>query len=234
MRPIVSLSGVSRVSASSIRRSVSSSIQGRPRPLILGSVSSSFSTLCEYASRAARSSKSSRIYLCSLLKREAAKGPLLFLVAEALPIIPQRYALPPGVWGKFFSTRLRRSPFYLRHQVACGLLCTYRSAVLTFWLQIYLLDSLVLALSACGENTAGTSINWLMINYLSLRHITQDLFIIIPLAFLFPFKPDYKTVQKPPLSGPSLWMRPSAFSLARCFSMAFGVIPIISASLRAE
>ena len=154
--------------------------------------------------------------------------------AEAPPTIPQRYALPPGVWGKFFSTRLRRSPFYLRHQVSCGLLCIYRSAVLTFWLQIYLLDSLVLALSACGENTAGTSINWLMINYLSLRHITQDLFIIIPLAFLFPFKPDYKTVQKPPLSGPSLWMRPSAFSLARCFSMAFGVIPIISASLRAE
>ena len=150
------------------------------------------------------------------------------------PLLSELPTVFVHITGKFFPTRLRRSPFYLRHQVSCGLLCIYRSAVLTFWLQIYLLDSLVLALSACGENTAGISINWLMINYLSLRHITQDLFIIIPLAFLFPFKPDYKTVQKPPLSGPSLWMRPSAFSLARCFSMAFGVIPIISASLRAE
>jgi len=44
----------------------------------------------------------------------------------------------------------------------------------------------------------------------------------------------YRTVHDPPLSGPSLLMRPSAFSLARCFSMALGVIPMTSASLRAE
>ena len=45
---------------------------------------------------------------------------------------------------------------------------------------------------------------------------------------------DQITVQEPPLSGPSLRMRPSAFSLARCFSMALGVIPMTLASLRAE
>ena len=44
----------------------------------------------------------------------------------------------------------------------------------------------------------------------------------------------YKTRQLPPLSGPSRWMIPSAFSLARCFSMALGVTPMISASFRAE
>ena len=44
----------------------------------------------------------------------------------------------------------------------------------------------------------------------------------------------YRTVQDPPLSGPSLLMRPSAFSLTRCFSTALGVIPMTSANLRAE
>ena len=44
----------------------------------------------------------------------------------------------------------------------------------------------------------------------------------------------YKTRQLPPLSGPSRWMIPSAFSLARCFSIALGVTPMISASFRAE
>ena len=42
-----------------------------------------------------------------------------------------------------------------------------------------------------------------------------------------------KTIHEPPLSGPSLRMRPSAFNLARCFSMALGVIPMTSASFRA-
>ena len=41
-------------------------------------------------------------------------------------------------------------------------------------------------------------------------------------------------IQRPPLSGPSLLMIPSALSLARCFSTAFGVIPITSESFRAE
>ena len=45
--------------------------------------------------------------------------------------------------------------------------------------------------------------------------------LILPLS--------YFTFQEPPLSGPSLSIIPSAFSFARCFSIAFAVTPISAA-----
>ena len=39
----------------------------------------------------------------------------------------------------------------------------------------------------------------------------------------------YFTFQEPPLSGPTLSIIPSAFSFARCFSIAFAVTPISAA-----
>ena len=42
------------------------------------------------------------------------------------------------------------------------------------------------------------------------------------------------TTHFPPLSGPSRLISPSAFSLERCFSTAFCVIPITSDNFRAE
>ncbi len=42
---------------------------------------------------------------------------------------PAAAQLPPGAWGKFSPTRLRRSPFYLRHQVRYGLVASLRRKI---------------------------------------------------------------------------------------------------------
>ena len=52
----------------------------------------------------------------------------------------------------------------------------------------------------------------------------------VPRAKYYPWTTlSYFTFQEPPLSGTSLSIIPSAFSFARCFSIAFAVTPISAA-----